>query len=86
MPDSRLDDNGLPQDYSKEELRHLMVEECEYLSEDFDRVVEKFHKARGLLDLLILYFFLIIFPDTYKNINEVTLFLPVFVCTMRQYD
>lgn len=56
MPDSRLDDFGLPQDYAKEDLRYLMVEEEGYLSEDFDRVVEKFHKSRGLLNLLILWF------------------------------
>ena len=44
----RLDVNGLPKDYSKEELRHLMVEESGYLSEDFDRVIEEFHKTKGL--------------------------------------
>lgn len=80
MPDSRLDDNGLPQDYSKEELRHLMVEENGYLSEDFDRVIEEFHKTKGLFRSFHFTGFLIIFPDTHNNINEFTLFLPIFYC------
>ncbi|XP_056019418.1 golgin subfamily A member 6-like protein 6 isoform X2 [Ostrea edulis] len=38
---SRLDDSGLPRDYSYEELRHIVVEESGYPLEDLERVLEK---------------------------------------------
>ncbi|XP_062584911.1 uncharacterized protein LOC134246542 [Saccostrea cucullata] len=38
---SRLDDSGFPQDYTYEELHHIVVVESGYPLEDFDRVVEK---------------------------------------------
>lgn len=47
MPDSRLDEFGLPQDYTKEDLHYLMVEEEGYHSEDFERVIDKFYETRG---------------------------------------
>ncbi|XP_061177319.1 uncharacterized protein LOC133186055 isoform X2 [Saccostrea echinata] len=38
---SRLDDSGLPQDYTYEELRHIVVDGNGYSLEDFERVLEK---------------------------------------------
>lgn len=37
---SRLDDSGFPQDYSYDELRHIMVEEKKYRPQEFWRVLE----------------------------------------------
>ncbi|XP_061198082.1 golgin subfamily A member 6-like protein 4 isoform X3 [Saccostrea echinata] len=46
---SRLDDSGLPLDFSYEELCHIIVEEKGYLLEDFERVVEKWLKNNSFL-------------------------------------
>nr|XP_034311665.1 golgin subfamily A member 6-like protein 4 isoform X2 [Crassostrea gigas] len=37
---SRLDDSGFPQDYSYDELRHIMVKEKKYRPQEFWRVLE----------------------------------------------
>lgn len=46
---SRLDDSGFPQEYSYEELHHLVVEENKYPFEDFERVVGKCLESSGFL-------------------------------------
>ena len=45
---SRMDTLGCPQEYTYEELRHLLVEESGYRFEDFERVLEEFRKTHGL--------------------------------------
>lgn len=44
---SRLDDSGLPRDYSYDELRDIMVEGNDYSLEDFERVLEKYLENNG---------------------------------------
>lgn len=44
---SRLDDSGFPQEYSYEELHHIVVEENKYPFEDFERVVGKCLESSG---------------------------------------
>lgn len=44
---SRLDDSGFPQDYSYDELRHIMVDEKKYRLEEFQRVLEKYLETSG---------------------------------------
>lgn len=44
---SRLDDSGFPQEYSYEELHHVVVEENKYPFEDFERVVGKCLESSG---------------------------------------
>ncbi|XP_062614854.1 golgin subfamily A member 6-like protein 4 isoform X2 [Saccostrea cucullata] len=46
---SRLDDSGLPLDFSYEELCDIIVEEKGYLLEDFERVVEKWLENNSYL-------------------------------------
>ncbi|XP_011442456.3 uncharacterized protein [Magallana gigas] len=46
---SRLDDSGFPQEYSYEELHHIVVEENKYTFEDFERVVGKCLENSGFL-------------------------------------
>ncbi|XP_052721826.1 uncharacterized protein LOC128192861 isoform X2 [Crassostrea angulata] len=46
---SRLDDSGFPQEYSYEELHHIVVEENKYSFEDFERVVGKCLESSGFL-------------------------------------
>eukprot|EP00105_Crassostrea_gigas_P022807 XP_011442456.1 PREDICTED: uncharacterized protein LOC105338872 isoform X2 [Crassostrea gigas] len=46
---SRLDDSGFPQEYSYEELHHIVVEENKYPFEDFERVVGKCLESSGFL-------------------------------------
>ncbi|XP_062614494.1 golgin subfamily A member 6-like protein 25 [Saccostrea cucullata] len=46
---SRLDDSGLPQDYTYEELRHIVVDENEYSFEDFERVLGEWLKNNSFL-------------------------------------
>lgn len=45
---SRMDTSGCPQEYTYEELRHLLVEESGYGFEDFERVLEEHCKTNGL--------------------------------------
>lgn len=52
---SRLDDSGFPQEYSYEELHHIVVEENKYPFEDFERVVGKCLESSGKCHLLGLY-------------------------------
>ncbi|XP_056011356.1 uncharacterized protein LOC125678274 isoform X2 [Ostrea edulis] len=46
---SRLDDSGLPREYSYEELRDIVVEGNGYSLEDFERVLEKCLENNGFL-------------------------------------
>uniref|UniRef100_A0A8W8N168 RING-type domain-containing protein n=1 Tax=Magallana gigas TaxID=29159 RepID=A0A8W8N168_MAGGI len=46
---SRLDDSGFPQDYSYDELRHIMVKEKKYRPEEFRRVLEICLETSGFL-------------------------------------
>ncbi|XP_052689873.1 uncharacterized protein LOC128167921 isoform X2 [Crassostrea angulata] len=46
---SRLDDSGFPQDYSYDELRHIMVEEKKYRPQEFWRVLEICLETSGFL-------------------------------------
>ena len=44
MESSRMDDS----EYTYHRLRHLLVEKNRYCFEDFERVLEEFHKTHGL--------------------------------------
>ncbi|XP_065922551.1 trichohyalin-like [Magallana gigas] len=46
---SRLDDSGFPQDYSYDELRHIMVKEKKYRPQEFWRVLEICLETSGFL-------------------------------------
>uniref|UniRef100_A0A8W8N0V9 RING-type domain-containing protein n=1 Tax=Magallana gigas TaxID=29159 RepID=A0A8W8N0V9_MAGGI len=46
---SRLDDSGFPQDYSYDELHHIMVEEKKYRPQEFWRVLEICLETSGFL-------------------------------------
>ncbi|XP_062598470.1 golgin subfamily A member 6-like protein 25 [Saccostrea cucullata] len=46
---SRLDDSGLPQDYTYEELRHIVVDENGYSFEDFERVLGEWLENNSFL-------------------------------------
>jgi hypothetical protein len=43
----RVDGDGQPVDYSKEELRHILVERSIYTVGDFERIVQECVEKRG---------------------------------------